>query len=352
MLKRFIAALTPKLGRRRRTTSSGPRRFTIVLTIAMALPTIVFAADTIILKSGDRLSGTVVERTDATLVLQHSILGRVEIPTEHVAQLITGAIDESGDAAEAQAEEVAQEPLARPQEESEDAGAEDEAPAPPQPEESEWKSHFTFGADLQYGITDEQDVSLSITSIRENDRLKTRLDSAYDFGINNGDRDDNAFYAAILQDWFIPDSKWFYFVHGRFDYDEFDSWEERLAAQGGVGRFLIVKHDFKMSARLGVGGVKEWGSEDEDLRPESLFGLELDWTITDQQSLEARGVYFPWLDDVPEYRTVSDVRWRYRFTDESNMSFSAGLRHEYESTTDPGIDHHDLRIVLGLDFEF
>lgn len=350
MLKRFIAAPTTKLGGRRRTTSSGPLRFTIALIIVIALPTIVSADDTVILKSGDRLSGTVVERTDATLVLQHSILGRVEIPTEHVAQLVTGVIDEPGDAAEAQTDGVVQEPLARPQDEGEfDIG---DTPAPPEPEKSAWTSRFLLGVNARYGITDEQDVNVGITSVRETPRLKTRLDAAYDFGLSSGDRTDNAFTAGVLHDWFIPDSRWFYFVQGRFDYDEFGSWEERLSAQGGIGRFLIVTDDLTFAARLGLGGVKEWGSTTEDLRPEGLLGGEFAWIVSDHQSIEGSTAWHPWLDDLFEFRVRSDLRWRYSFHDESNMSLSAGLRHEYESRTDPGVGHNDLRIIVGIEFDF
>jgi len=302
------------------------------LCAALIMPVFAAYADELTLSSGDTLSGTVVERTGEVVVLDHSVLGRLEIPAGQIESMIV-----DGNA----------------------AAPADEAPAQvepePEPEEvpaRQWKSHFDLAAGGAFGNTDTQNFRVGMVSVRETERNRTALDASYFYGASDGDRTDNRFTAGILHDWLFEDSPWLLFADARYDYDEFKSWEHRIGSHVGLGYELINKEAFKLNLRGGAGAIREFGSEDEDIRPELLAGLDFVWRISERQTLEGGTTIYPDLNDTGEFRAVSSLGWAVQLDPKSNMSLTAGLEHEYESQVDAGIDNHDLRVFAGMAFDF
>jgi putative salt-induced outer membrane protein YdiY len=288
----------------------------------------VTAADEIELANGDRLVGTVLEQTDETILFSHESLGVMSVDVANVTVIRT---------ADAEAAVVVEAP---------------EVALPAPEDESAWKSNFDLGLGGSFGNTDTQSVRAAITSTRETDTMRTALDSSYFFGSTDGDRTENRFTAGLLNDWLIPGSPWFYFATARYDNDQFQSWNYRIGLHGGVGYQLIDEEDFRLALRGGAGATREFGSIDDDWRPEALFGADLEWDISETQSIVASTVIYPDLDDTGEFRTVSGVTWRAILDAESNMNFNLRFEHEHQSDVDPGIDKNDDRIAAGLGFDF
>lgn len=301
-------------------------RTSMPLALAAALLTASpILAEEIELENGDMLTGMIIEQNDERLVLDHDALGRLEIALDRVISI--GA-----------SEEAPASPTMLSEEDGED--------------EKEWKSSFKLGLNSSFGNTDTQGFSAGAKSFREGESDKTTLDAHYYYSASDGDRDTNKFTAGVLQDWFVPDSRWLYFAQGRYDYDEFQSWEHRLGAHGGVGYRLIEKDDLTLTLRGGGGVIKEFGSENEDLRPEGLLGADLTWQISPNQSFTAATTIYPDLSEGGEFRSVSSAEWSAMIDEDSNMSVFARLEHEYQSKVDPGVDENDFRIVAGLQFDF
>ncbi len=284
--------------------------------------------DEVTLSTGDTLTGAVVEQTADTVVLQHDVLGRLEIPLAQVQAVIGPETIE--------VETVIPEAKV--------AGAE--------PEKSEWESRFELAAGGAFGNTDTQNFRLGLTSKRETESMRTSLDAAYYYGADNGDRTENRFTAGILNDWLFKNSRWLIFAEGRYDYDEFKSWEHRISAHVGPGYRLIESERFNLNLRGGIGFSKEFGSDGEDFRPEALLGTDFTWQITERQSLEGSATIYPDLDETGEYRTLSRLNWAVLVDPDSNISLTAGLEHEYQSDVDPGVEEHDLRVFAGFMFDF
>jgi hypothetical protein len=78
------------------------------------------------------------------------------------------------------------------------------------------------------------------------------------------------------------------------------------------------------------------------------LGLDFLWKITDQQRLVAYANYFPIVTDIQDFRTRSGVEWRYVLEGKVPLTFSVGLRHEYQNIVNPGKDRNDLRLWVGL----
>jgi len=119
-----------------------------------------------------------------------------------------------------------------------------------------------------------------------------------------------------------------------------------------VGYDLITEDDLTLTLRGGLGGSREWGSDNEDIRPEALLGADLAWQISDAQDLTADTTIFPDLEEFGEFRTVSNLGFSWKLAETSNVALSAGLQHEYQSQVDPGTKHNDLRLYAGLQFDF
>lgn len=298
-------------------------RWPAVVTGLLLLAAPATAQDELELIGGDRLSGTIVEQTDEAIVLDHAALGRITIPREQLA----GAL-----AADA-----------------EDAAVEAAAP-PPLP--SDWISRFVLNGGASAGNSDTQNINVAVTSVRETEETITNLDASYYYGASNGDRDTNRLTTGIRNDWLLPDSRWFYFADGRFDLDEFQSWDYRVSGHLGIGYELINEEDLRLNLRTGAGAFKEFGSMNDDVQFEALIGLDVDWTINETQSLKADTTLYPSLSDTGEYRWVSNAGWFVLLDEEANMNFNVSLRHEYQSEVDPGRKHGDLYVTAGLAFDF
>ena len=328
ILRRSVADISPAV--RPHNNLRLLTRTSLPLALVAALSTVSPApGEEIELKNGDRLTGTIIKQTDGLLVLDHDALGRLEIAFDRVLSI------------------------------GPEAGAGGEAPASPtmlsdeaEADEKEWKSSFKLGLNSSFGNTDTQGFNAGFTSFREGESDKTTLDAHYYYGASDGDRDTNKFTAGVLQDWFVPDTRWLYFAQGRYDFDEFQSWEHRLGAHGGVGYKLIQEDDLTLTLRAGAGVIKEFGSDNEDLRPEGLLGADLTWQISPNQSLTAATTLYPDLSEGGEFRSVSSAEWSAMVDEDSNMSVFARLEHEYQSQTDPGVDKNDFRIIAGLQFDF
>ena len=55
----------------------------------------------------------------------------------------------------------------------------------------------------------------------------------------------------------------------------------------------------------------------------------------------------PW-----EFRNVTEAQWTMKIDDANGIKLNVGLRNEYQSQTDPGIDHNDLLLFGGLVIDF
>jgi putative salt-induced outer membrane protein YdiY len=159
---------------------------------------------------------------------------------------------------------------------------------------------------------------------------------------------DNKFTAGVRHDWLNPGQRWFWFVDGRYDFDDFQSWTHRIAGHGGAGYHLLQDEKMTLDILGGAGFRKEFGSENDDIIPEGLLGLDYTWRMTSRQNFVASVRYLPSLTELEDYRTRSSLEWRYVLEQELALTLSAGLLHEYQNVVDPGKDRNDLRVWIGM----
>lgn len=282
------------------------------------------------LSTGEVIHVDVIEATDSTIKFKHPVLGEVTVDRASVEILNAEASERVAEMTRPPAEEV----------------------PPPEEPKSPWKTRITAGGALTDGNSESASLNAGLLVTRETERMVTKFDAAYFYAESDGERSENRFTSGIQNDWLNPGSKWFYFARGRFDADEFQSWDTRVSGHGGVGYRLFEEDPFKLNLRAGAGATKEFGSDDEELRPELLFGFDGSWKVTDNSELVFDSTIYPDLDNTGEFRTLSNVGYSVLLDEATSLSLTAGLQHEYQSDVDPGREKSDIRLFAGLALEF
>ena len=371
-------------------------------------------AETVILVGGDTVHGEIIRQTDSSIFLVHKVLGELEIPKDQIERItvvhdVLGEItipldqipspgagkpgaespkvkkpsgkdqlqkqiedknrevprDQVTSSATAESEKVKPEkaPAADKQQARQEDDEEDES-AWFEPEfkrfnslaarlkKEKWSFAADFSIDSSTGNTEETATRFGTHIKRVLPRERLAIDMSYYHKESEGSTTDNKVTIGSIHDWLNLGSRWFFFTAGRYDYDEFESWEQRMNLQVGPGYNLIKSDDVLLDFRLGAGGRKEWGSENTDLKFEGLAGIDFTWKMTNRQNVEATVWYFPVITDFEDYRTRSTLNWRYRLAKESNISLLLGVLHEHQSIVDSGSADTDTRITAGLQIDF
>jgi putative salt-induced outer membrane protein YdiY len=271
--------------------------------------------ETVELSNGDKVTGTVVERTDEKIVLDHEIFGRIEIP---VAQLMQ--------------------------------------PEPPNPGLfgtgflEGWTRTFSLGLSGQEGNSKTLDIIAALDFDSENEKRRWTFDARYNYSTADGDKTNNNAMVALGRDWLFGESRWFTFARGRFDYDDFRTWTYRIQGDAGVGYEIIQWETFELRGRTGPSVVQEW--KEDQFRAEWLAGPEIVWSLTPSQKLEASNIFYYSFTPWAEFRNVSNVNWKWDLAQNPALSLNAGLENEYQSDVASGVKKNDLKYYtsIGIDF--
>ncbi len=230
----------------------------------------------------------------------------------------------------------------------------DPEPEPePKPEpKPEWKQRIEASFSLNEGNTESSDFRGMYRATRKREIDKLVFKAAYYRQTDNGETSEDRFMAEGNYDRDIPDTRWLWFVNGRYEWDKFESWDHRVGLSAGLGYRAIDRENMELILRAGGGFTREFGSDRDEFIPEGLFGYDFEWELNDRQGLESTFRYYPDLSELGEFRTVTTLGWKYALDVKKGLDLNAGLLHEYQSDVDPGIDESDLRLYAGVGFDF
>jgi len=290
----------------------------------------------VILVGGDTIEGKLIERSDFAIVLEHANLGRIEIPRERINSLRVES-----------PEFKKEEKVGWFEPELRKLGAKTS-----RLKEKGWKASVDFSMNSSTGNTDEQAMRFGSHAERKLPDRRGMMDLSFYHKVKEGEVSDNKVTIGGVRDWLYPESRWFCFLHGRFDHDQFESWQYRANTQAGPGYHLIKNDDVTLDARLGLGPRREWGSQNNDLELEGLVGANFEWKVNEKQTCKFSSYFFPVMGDPDDYRARCTGEWRLLFDKDMNLSFLIGTLYEYQSIVDPEKNHGDLRTYLGLQFGF
>ncbi|MEM6333537.1 MAG: DUF481 domain-containing protein [Planctomycetota bacterium] len=342
-----------------------PALTTATLLIATLAAPAAFAEPVIVrLTNGDTLRGELVARTDAGVEINHPYLGTITIPADQIANSaeLPAALDpaspEAADVTVTTENTVAPAPAVTP-----------EALAPPAPEEeieevkpgifgtdllTGWDRTFSLGLYGSEGNTQELDVTAQVDAAYEDDLHRWLFNASWFYGTQDSETTDNEVLLSLRKDWLIPDSRWFVFALGTYEYDDFEAFQHRVTASVGVGYDFIKEDDLALRGLAGVGAQREFGSDNENITPEGLLGVEFMWKPFAGQRLTASHFFYPELERFDELgnRNVSKVEYTIDIDRDYGLSFKVGAINEYESQTDDDSFHNDFDYYAAIVYGF
>jgi putative salt-induced outer membrane protein YdiY len=211
------------------------------------------------------------------------------------------------------------------------------APAPKPSFWTGWESSASVGLAGSSGNSEAFNFRISIDAARKAETMDTILGLIYRYETADGEESSNRFEANARNDWkFGDDSRWRFFVQGRYEMDEFQDWDHRAGAWLGFGYDFLRSERTTLTGRTGVGGTKTWGGDNDDFEPEGFLALDWLHKIDQRQTIKAGTELRPSFDDLSHYRTNSYAEYQAAVNDANSMFLTLGARHRYDS--DPGGD--------------
>jgi putative salt-induced outer membrane protein YdiY len=285
-------------------------------------------ADEVVLETGERLQGTVLSRTEAEVVLDHPILGKLTIPAGKVVEAKTP----KGEAV----------PVA----------------PPPPPPPTEWKYSGEVGVNGTEGNVDNQDLRAAVQALYEGKEHRWRFAAGYSRSETEDVKTKDQGYVEGLKDFLYEGSPWFWFLTARMDWDDFQVWDSRFAGGAGAGYAAYETDEFKLRFRAGLNYIREFNVDEDafpdydDDRWEGLLGAESVWKLTKGQVLEGKVTYYPDFDDTGEFRVVGSLAWSVDLNESGSLAFKLGLENEYDSHREDPAEENDLKYFAALLFRF
>lgn len=299
------------------------------------------------LKTGERVAGTIVERSDATVVVDSRTLGRVTIANAEVESI-----------ADTPREVIAS---TRPAADRNDAVAGDIVPvsplstAPPPPPGDRglfgtgfltgWARQVELGFSGASGVNDAISLNVQANASISNDLYRATIGSFYFYDNSNGTvgRDQARAFGTV--DRRLDGGPYFVFGRAQYDYDGQQNWRNRASVYGGPGYEFYKTPVFELLGRVGVGYTFEFGGDIpgdyDETRLEALVGVDGKWTIDPKSSLVFSSYYTPSIERFGEEgRVVTTFAYQADLATYRGMAFKTGIEHAYEFRT-PGDDEHN-----------
>ncbi len=284
-------------------------------------------ADTVELKSGEKLEGVILEKDDYKIVLQHDVLGRIEIPTTEIK---------------------------KPEKKPEKPGLFGTWFL------RGWNKSLAAGASGSSGKSNEVNANVDLNLNRETERHRMQYVARYNFVRASHDTTEDAFDTRYTHDFLFPPSAWFPFLTASYRLDTQQEYLHRLGANAGVGYEFIKSDEWEVIGRAG-GGIAQTlddrrndttqGKDPVRTEPNALAGLQALWNYHEGQSLSANTLYLLDLADAPNYRSESRAEWKLAVGFVEGMAFKLGTSFIYDSHE---VDKfkRELRYYANLVYDF
>ncbi|MCW5970169.1 MAG: DUF481 domain-containing protein [Blastocatellales bacterium] len=328
-------------------------------------------ADQIVLKNGDRITGTIVKADGASLVIKSEYAGVITVKADAVDQIsadqqlyltlndgrtVVGALVVREGRAEVSPKDAPQVSVARDavtviRSESEHLAYE----RMQRPGWLElWNGFADFGYNLTTGNTRTNTIALGTNLARETRRDKTTLYAAI---INSNNTSDgvsvttaNAIRGGGRYEISLT-SRLSTFSFADFEYNEIQLLDLRSVIGGGLG-YDVIKND---RARLQAFGGGSWNHENFSTgitrnSGELIAGQDLSLRVNDRVTLKERLQFFPNLSDTGEYRITFDAGVSTKLT--SFLDWQITVSDRYLSNPVGGAKKNDLLLTTGLRVNF
>jgi len=286
-------------------------------------------AATVELESGDKLEVEVIEETEEVLVVEHPVFGRMEVPKSTLKK---------------------------------------EAPPNPglfgTPFLRGWERAVDFGFNGSSGNSDSIGINAGLRLFGEGGSYRARFRGQYFYAkqrlITETDKaktTNNAFVDYRHDFLIFGKSPFFLWGNARYDYDEFQDFQNRVTGQGGAGYTLFDNDTVLWLWTTGLGFNYSDGVIDETIG-EFTTGMDFRWNIVKGQSVKADTYYYADIEQWSDFRLISNLLYEISLGWVDGLALNAGLKNEYRNQVTPPVppnlrnENNNLQYFGGLTYNF
>jgi len=170
----------------------------------------------------------------------------------------------------------------------------------------------------------------------------------YNMSSDSGQTTANNALAQARYDRALGESRWSLYNLSLLEYDEFRTFDVRLATNAGFGYALIKNERTTLNFRLGSGVSHELDGPNQDYVPEADVGVDFEHKLSARQKINCISDYYPdWTNLSTSYRIITTAGWELVVDPEMHLSLKAAILNRYDSTGD-GARPNDLNYSLLL----
>ena len=148
-------------------------------------------------------------------------------------------------------------------------------------------------------------------------------------------------------------SDWTLFAANQIEYDELRAYRFRIGIYGGVGYTVIDDARTMLRTRVGVGAVRELGTDGAASRwiSEAIFGYDFRYKLTEHSALISILDFYPRIADWGQYRIRARLAYEWVIDPDTGTVLRFGIQDRFDS--DPGnAKRNDLTYFTTLGLKF
>ncbi|MGD9561702.1 MAG: YdiY family protein [Pyrinomonadaceae bacterium] len=301
----------------------------ILLAMLLFLPVARVAASDVTLKNGDRISGTIVEKTEKAVVIETEYAGRITIDRDHIEAIGPPPAAPSSGPSPAETQSAATN------------GPKPDA-AKPHPKEKArlfggrfmgltdgWEGDANVGFSYTSGNSNNTTMATGVRAVKNglDDKLTVYARSLWISSHGSGRMltKQNAFWGGARYDRKI-DGRVFGFVSYDFERDRPKDLNFRSVAGGGLGHHFVKNDRTEIDMLAGGAWNRTWQPGDDTDTPEALAGATLKHKFNDRLRFRKAFTWYQNVTDVAEYRYILDATLSVDVTKRIGFYFTAGDR--------------------------
>ncbi len=211
-----------------------------------------------------------------------------------------------------------------------------------------WSGSASLGLHGASGNTERMSVRGDLALSRDTARFETDFTAVYSYATEDGNESANRLDTKLRNDWLIEDSPWRYYARARYEFDEFQDWRHRVSGGPGIGYLWSKTDRLYFLTRAGVDVTREFGGEDDTVRPEGVLGFDLQYHLSESQRLVWVFDFLPDVSEFGPYRFETNAALEVDIDRTNGLFLKIGVEDRYDSTPGPDKKRNDFVYFITL----
>jgi hypothetical protein len=215
---------------------------------------------------------------------------------------------------------------------------------------SQWTGDIRVGVDQGFGTKDRQLVTGGMKVTHAWQHLRNTADYRVAYGKTDGELSANRMDGALKSDWQVK-KRFYVYNLGGAGYDEIRRIDVRYEEGPGLGTELSRWKNLGLSAELGMNYYVEM--QDRFKTHEHFYyrlAETLTWKLTTRIQFDEKFEWFPRAEEPEHYRIRFESNLHYLLG--SNMSLVLTVLDQYDTDPAANVDRNDLQIQSSLGMKF